>query len=594
MRSWHRQIAAVALLLAGIGLGCVQGKPANGRLLAALGIALALAVVRPLSKGIFQACDRIDGRVRRCPLAIAACIAAAVAAHLFLQAHRSHAELYLKFQDEFVYMIQAHMLAGGRLWLGPYPPAVRDFFDSFYLIVDRVYAGMYPPGTAMMLVPGIWLGLAHWIMPMVVGTAAAGLLYLVLEEMFGAVRAIIGVLLLCGLTLFMSMSLMALSEGPLLMAELLCLWAWMRWRRRKAMGWLLLLGAAGGYGAITRPAEAFCAAAAIGIAMAFQLRKEPAKLLGAAGMIVIAAGPFLAIQLVQNVGVTGRWNQTALRYYTDRNYPAPIFSFRHVSAADVPPTNLPIKKTLMRQWILPAYEQHWRTSLWEIWYPQRLEEIVGQTIPQPLLLVLLPLAVLSLGEIRQATIIGAMLLFFVLYTADPVFLPHYCLAIVPAAICLIFMGWESLQRAFPSAREGIFTFMLLAIGLLAIRSLPECNPSAAPMGTGSDDARIAERTLAPLPRSPSLVLFRFDPKSDSYHDDPVYNADVGWPDDALIVRANDLGENANMEIYRYYAWRGQNRDVYLYDRTAARNGRNPLTPLGTTDQLTTNRSNAGK
>jgi hypothetical protein len=182
-----------------------------------------------------------------------------------------------------------------------------------------------------------------------------------------------------------------------------------------------------------------------------------------------------------------------------------------------------------------------------------------------------------------------MLLFFAFYTADPVFLRHYALAIAPAAICLILMGWESLQRAFPWAREGIFTFMLLATGFLAIRSLPECNPSAALMGTGSDDVRIAERMLAALPRRPSLVLFRFDPKSDSYHDDPVYNADVAWPDDALIVRANDLGGNENMRIYRYYAWRGQNRDVYVYDRTAARNGRNPLTPLGATDRLTSKR-----
>ncbi|MGD0140453.1 MAG: glycosyltransferase family 39 protein [Tepidisphaeraceae bacterium] len=587
MRTWHRQIAAVALLLAGIGLRCtaVHSKPDGGWLFLGLGVILAVSAVWPLSNRIARACDRVDARLKRWPLAVAAGVAGAVATHLFLKARRFRTDLYLKFQDEFVYVIQAHMLARGRLWLPPYPASVRDFFDSFYLIVDRVYAGMYPPGTAIMLLPGIWLGWAHWIMPILAGTAAAALLYLVLEEMFGAVRAIVGVLLLGSLTLFMSMSLMALSEGPLLVAELACWWAWMRWRRTRAAGWLWLMGAAAGYGAITRPADMFCAALAIGTAIAFQMRTEPAKLLKAAGAIGIAASPFLAIQLAQNFGVTGRWDQTPLRYYTDRNYPAPILSFRDVSAADVPPTNLPIKRTLIKQWILPAYEQHWRMSLWEIWYPGRLDEIIGQTMPDALLVILIPLAALSLGEIRRAAIVGAMLLFFVIYTADPVFLRHYALAIVPAVICLILMGWESLERAFPRARGAILTFMLLAIGLLAVRAMPECNPVAAPMGTGSDDARIADRILAALPRRPALVLFQFDPKSDSYHAAPVYNADVAWPDDAPIVRANDLGENENVRIYRYYARRGQNRDVYLYDRTAARNGHSPLTRLGTTGQL---------
>jgi len=586
--AWHRQIAAVALLLAGIGFVLtLQAKVGNWLLLEFWTI-LAVSTAWPLSNRIVAACDSVDRWLKRHPFAAATSIAAIVAAHLFFEAHRFRAELYLKFHDEFVYMIQAHMLARGRLWLPPYPASVRDFFDSVYLIVDRVYAGMYPPGTAILMLPGIWLGLAHWIMPILAATAASAFLYLVLEEMFGPVRAIVGVLILNSLILFMSMSFMVLSEGPLLLAELVCFWAWMRWRKKPGAGWLILLGAAAGYGAITRPADMFCVALAIGIAIAFELRRQPARLLKAAGVIAIAASPFLAIQIAQNIDVTGSWDETPLRYYTDRNYPAPILSFRQVSAADVPPTNSPLKQTMMKQWILPAYEQHARLSLWEIWYPERIDEIIGQTMPNPLLVILLPLAVLSLGEIRRATIIGAMLLFFLVYTADPVFLKHYSLAIAPAIICLILMGWQSLERAFPVARKMIFTFMLLAIGLVASGALPECNALAAPLGTSSDDARIADEILASLPRRPSLVLFQFDPKSDSYHADPAYNADVAWPDDAPIVRANDLGKNENLPIYRYYTQRGQNRDVYLYDRTAARNGRNPLSLLGTTQYLAAN------
>ncbi len=435
------------------------------------------------------------------------------------------------------------------------------------------------------MLPAICLRLAYWIMPILAGIAASVFLYLVLLEIFGALRALLGVLLLVSLILFMSMSFMALSETPLLLAELICFWAWMQWRKKQAAGWLLLIGAAAGYGAITRPVDMFCVALAIGIAIGFELRRRPAKLLKAAGMIVIAASPFLAIQIAQNVGVTGRWNQMPVRYYTDRNYPAPILSFREVHAADVPPANSILKQTMMKQWILPGYEEHSRMSLWQIWYPARISDLFHQTMPSPLLVILLPLAILSLREIRRATIVAAMLIFFAIFTADPLFLGHYCLAIVPAIICLILMSWQSLERAFPSAKNMISTFMLLAIVMIAFRALPECNASAAPLESSSDDTRIADQILATLPPRPSLVLFQFDPKFDSYHADPSYNAGVAWPDDAAIVRANDLGENENLAIYRYYAGLGQDRDVYLYDRTAARNGQNPLTHLGTTQNL---------
>jgi hypothetical protein len=587
-RKWHRQIAAIALLLAGIGLLWTLHVKTGNWLLLELWAILTVSTAWPLSNRIVAACDRADTWLKQHPLTAAVSLAGIVAAHLFLEAHWFRNELYLKFHDESVYMIQARMLAHGRLWMPPYSASLRDFFDSVYLIVDRIYAGMYPPGTAIWMLPGIWLGLAHWVMPILAGTAAAAVLYLVLAEMFGPVRAIVGVLILLSLTLFMSMSFMVLSEGPFLFAELVCFWAWMRWRKKQRAGWLVLLGAAAGYGAITRPADMFCVALAIGIAIAFELRRNPATLLKAAGVIAITASPFLVLQITQNIGVTGKWNETPLRYYTDRNYPAPILSFRQVSAADVPPTNSVLKRTMMRQWILPAYEQHTQSSLWQIWYPERIEEIIRQTLPTSLLALLLPLALLSLNEIRRATIFVAMLLFFLVYTADPIFLKHYSLAIVPAVICLILMAWESLERTFPAARKMIFTFMLLSIATLAASALPECNALAAPLATSSDDARIADQNLATLPPRSSLVLFQFDPKSDSYHVDPAYNADVAWPDDALIVRANDLGENENLAIYRYYAQRGQNRDVYLYDRTAARNGQNPLRLLGTTQDLAAN------
>lgn len=82
-------------------------------------------------------------------------------------------------------------------------------------------------------------------------------------------------------------------------------------------------------------------------------------------------------------------------------------------------------------------------------------------------------------------------------------------------------------------------------------------------------------------------MFRFNPKVNSYHAEPVYNAGVAWPDDSLIVRARDLGENENIRLYRYYAQHRQNRDVYLYDRAAGSTtpGGPALKSLGTARDL---------
>jgi hypothetical protein len=590
MRTWHRQIVAIALLLVGIALWFTvgHGKLGSHGLLKAFGIFLAVSLIWPLSNRIAAISDRVDTWLSPYDFAAAILVAALTAIHLFAQARHFRADLYPKFHDESVYLIQAQMLAHGRLWMPPYPHNLRDFFDSFYLIMDRAYASMYPPGTAILLLPAIWFGFATSTMTILAASAAAAFLYLVLKEMFAPVRAIVGVLLLVSLNLYLSMSFMALSEIPLLLCELVCFWAWMRWRKNHKTAWLLPLGAAAGYGAITRPADMLCVAIAVGIAIVWELRPKPAKFLKVTAIIALAASPFLAIQLAQNIGVTGKWSETPVRYYTDENYPAPILSFRHVNAANVPHTNCLPKQVAMKQWILPAFETHWQSSLWQIWYPERIEELLRQTLPINLLIILIPLAILSLREIRSAAIVGFMLLFLLLYTADAVFLKHYLLAIAPAVICLILLGWQSLERAFPAARSVIFTFLLLAIGTMAICALPEFNPSAAPLGTETDENRVVSHALDRLPRRPTLVMFRFNPKINSYHAEPVYNSDVAWPDDALIVRARDLGNNQNINLYHYYAQLHQDRDVYLYDRAirpTTGDGDKPLKFLGTTAQL---------
>jgi hypothetical protein len=79
-----------------------------------------------------------------------------------------------------------------------------------------------------------------------------------------------------------------------------------------------------------------------------------------------------------------------------------------------------------------------------------------------------------------------------------------------------------------------------------------------------DSLRAIDKQLAELPHRPAIVLFRYSPKI-APDLEPVYNADVTWPDDAPVIRAHDRGEK-NIDLYRYYAQCQPDRWVYLYDR----------------------------
>jgi hypothetical protein len=82
---------------------------------------------------------------------------------------------------------------------------------------------------------------------------------------------------------------------------------------------------------------------------------------------------------------------------------------------------------------------------------------------------------------------------------------------------------------------------------------------------------------------PSIVLFTYSPARD-IAEEPVYNADVAWPDEARIIRAHDLGAR-NREIFRYYADRQPQRRVYRFDESDY-----SLQYIGTAGELAYNRN----
>ena len=133
---------------------------------------------------------------------------------------------------------------------------------------------------------------------------------------------------------------------------------------------------------------------------------------------------------------------------------------------------------------------------------------------------------------------------------------------------VILLGMEMLRRSFPSAREVVTCFCaLLVVGLVATR-LPEINRSVHDQISPTPILHDFQKVVAELPHKPAVVFVKYDRTDrDSWAQEPVYNTDVAWPDDAEVVRAHDLGAK-NGELIAYYAGRAPDRWVYLYDKSA--------------------------
>ncbi|HEY7119221.1 MAG TPA: hypothetical protein VH475_21710, partial [Tepidisphaeraceae bacterium] len=354
---------------------------------------------------------------------------------------------------------------------------------------------------------------------------------------------------------------------------LLAVWAFLRWRDRRSGAWLAVVGAAVGWAAITRPLDAVCVALPLGVGIALQLRGERIKRwFTTAAVVVVAALPFLTLQLLCNKGITGRWTQLPWSYYAQRYSPYDSMSDAPVNPDYHATSVVPEVRKFEDEFVVPAYRAKLATP-----YPARLLRNVltptlDDALPNPLLLVLVPVGLLGLFA-RGRYVLAAMLLpFLLIYPLYPFFLAQYATVAAPALILLALVGCEAIV-AMPgvAGRPAARALAALAIAALALAAYPQFRPGApADEWDVAPIFRLIDARLADLSSKPAVVLFRFDPIHGNPHVEPVYNTDVAWPDDAPVIRAHDLGPERNRELFRYYARQSRERGtpdraVYLYD-----------------------------
>lgn len=536
----------------------------SGLAVGALAVAVVLGLVPATRRSIASALDRLRAPSPRTRCAVAFAVGGVSAVLLAGAGFLQDRPMFPIWHDEQSYLIQARMLGQGRLWMPQHPLA--DFFESFYLIVRPVYASMYFPGTALLHVPGAWLGLPTWVVPVLTAGAVTGLVYRIVAELVDGACGLLAALVLLASVEFAGKSTMVLSQVPMMLMGLLATWCWLRWRDGRRTRWAALCGAFLGWGFIVRMSDAPLFVLPLLVAFALDLRgRLPREWLRTAGALAAATAPFVLLQLVFDAGVTGNPLSTPHGTYTRQFAPQATLGFHAYDPAARPAGTLPQKQALYDALIVPEIRKHQPSSAPRQWLDERFGRTFGAALPHPLLLGLFAAGLAGLRTRARVVVFAALPLFVLVYAFYAILQPYYPLVAAPAVLACAMAGLRELEEAWPGQRPAIAVVLSLAVVGVVAGRFPEWNRVLRERGEGWPTMQAVREKLPEALPVPSAILFRFEAPA-SPHEEPVYNTDAAWPDDCPILHAHDLGPVRNREIFEYYGRLQPDRQFFRFDR----------------------------
>ena len=204
--------------------------------------------------------------------------------------------------DEQAYLLQAKIFASGRLVADARP--LPEFFQQFHVFVTPVLAGKYPPGHALLLTLGTWLGLPGLVPAL--STAIMCLVLCVLAQRFADdLTAALTVGLATTSAIALRFNPSYFSETTTAMALVVSWWAILKYWETDRARWLALCGAACALGAITRPLTMLaCGIPILVFVLGIVGRRRAWKHLLPA---IPVAACILGFSAAWNARVTGHW-----------------------------------------------------------------------------------------------------------------------------------------------------------------------------------------------------------------------------------------------------------------------------------------------
>ena len=567
-----------AMLLLGFGVqlwlvGSTNYGPTAA--LKATALAFVLSLIPPINRLLQRIMAMLDCLYIDRPRLMSIGVGVLGMAILYFGARWEGRAFVPRIHDELQFLLQARFLANGVLWMPPHPLA--DFFDTFYVLRTPVYAPQSFPGWPLMLVPSLWLGLSPWVTPFVVTGAALTVSSRLIGRAVGGAMALAAILFMCGLWATRMNSIVVMAHTPALFMGVLSVWSFWHWYDavnssrpfRATAVWAIGVGAFTAWAGLTRPIDGLCYAVPVGAMLALSLSRLAHRRVRVGALtiafILIGSLPFVSLQLAMNKGITGSFTRTPFQLYNEIDQPALSYGDRmqmQTSDAIGPASTLPQKIAHYRNFIERSVKEYnKRTRVGRL-----VESLSGRylfALPIELLVIVVPPCLLMLGTNRAWLLVATVPIFIVGYSTYPIAGPHYPGAIATGMAVLFVLGIEGFSAASGRYRTAVRASLVLTTLTLTTAGEPPFDRLAwDEMGLAGDMGLINEKLNA-LPGR-AIVLFVPD-VSKSFTEEPVYNLDVVWPDDARVIRAQDLGVR-DPELYAYYAQRQPTRVVYRYDR----------------------------
>ncbi|MDB5293219.1 MAG: hypothetical protein JWL69_4460 [Phycisphaerales bacterium] len=532
----------------------------------AAAVAVGLLVRFPAANGriapFLESCRHPSRRALRW---VAVGVFAISVTYLLFTAFHQHRDLFPRLHDEHSYLIQSRIVAAGKLWEPQHPLA--DFFDNFYMLSRPVYAPIYFPGTALLNAPFVRAGLPYWTMPILATALAVALTFYLTTLLTDGIAGFTASAIMLSTAGLREFSTMVMAQAPMMLLGLLMFASWLAWRRERRARWAAAIGFCMGWAAITRPVDALAFALPILVAMAWGLKPLPFRHnLTTAAVLLATLAPFFALQAAFNRGATGSLLKTPYTLYLHQDQPGSEYGFHPFNPSARPASPLLQKQQYFEKYRLQEIQSHTPENLPGDLMLRIALTLVG-TLPAGILAIMLLVTPFGLRDLRRLVFFAPAPLFLLLYAPNPFFLVHYPVPLIPIIAFSVALSVHVLSRGRSATAPDphTSTFFTLIVLAVCIASLPELRRD------------VRDGTLPAMPltalvhdqfpsaiQGRAVVLFRFRP-ADNPVEDPAYNDDVTYPDNAPIIRAHDLGPR-NIEIARYYAAHQPDRHFYLLDR----------------------------
>jgi len=218
--------------------------------------------------------------------------------------------------DERAYLLQAEIFSRGH-WTAASPP-LASFFEQMHVFIEPAVFAKYPPAHALMLVPGIWLGLPG-LMPVVLAGVSGTLIFWLARRLANEWTALLTWWLwtTAWVTLYWSASYF--SEATSTAMWLVALWATLRWHDTNRAVYLVCVAAALAWGITARPVTMAMLAVPIGfvvIRRAIETRESKALVTP-----ILVGATILSIGPVWNQQTLGDWRRAPYSEYSRVYFP---------------------------------------------------------------------------------------------------------------------------------------------------------------------------------------------------------------------------------------------------------------------------------